>query len=161
MKSISIFLLLFLLLSSCTHRIVRSGYQLSNSYQNDCNVVIKKFMHVTDSIQKIGEIKLGESGLAVACSEAHAIKILNNEACGIRADIVNIVEENRPDLWSSCYRCRAEFYKYKISPVQIQSNEMYNQENIKKRVSQDRGKNTVIAIMAALAGILVSTLLFQ
>ena len=118
-------------------------------------------MHVTDSIQKIGEIKLGESGLAVACSEAHAIKILNNEACAIQADIINIVEENRPDLWSSCYRCRAEFYKYKIAPVQIQSNELYNQENIKRRVSQDRGKNTVIAIMAAVAIIVLSTLIFQ
>jgi hypothetical protein len=161
MKSILVYFILSLLLSSCTHRIVRSGYQISNSDNDDCNVIIKKFMHVTDSIQKIGEIKLGESGFAVACSEAHAIKILNNEACAIQADVINIVEENRPDFWSSCYRCRAEFYKYKISPVQVQSNELYNQDSIKKRVSQDRGKNTVIAIMAVVAGILISTLLFQ
>ena len=146
---------------SCSHRIVRTGYQMSNSDYSDCDVEINKLMHITDSIQKIGEIKLGETGFAVACSEAHAIKILRNEACAMQADIINIIEEHRPDLWSSCYRCRAEFYKYKNPQIRIQSNELYQQNNVNKRVSQDRSQNTFVAILFVTLGVFIGYLMVQ
>jgi hypothetical protein len=159
MKSIVNFFLVLLLLSGCTHRIVRTGYQTGKSDYSDCNIAITRFMQVTDSVLKIGEIKLGESGFSVACSESHAIQILKNEGCAIQADLINIVEENRPDLWSSCYRCRAEFYKFKNSPVKIQSDHSYYPENVSTRVSRDRSRNTALAVAGGVLGIVLGYLI--
>ncbi|HEY4788630.1 MAG TPA: hypothetical protein VIH57_21415, partial [Bacteroidales bacterium] len=90
----------------------------------------------------------------------HALEILKNEGCALHADIVNITEEIRPDAWSSCYRCRAEFLKYKNSGTKIISDETYKSENVNNRVSQDRSRNTAMAIGAAVIGFVIGFLLF-
>jgi hypothetical protein len=110
----------------------------------------------------IGEVKLGDSGFSVACSEEHAINILRGEACAINADLIIITEENRPDLWSSCYRCRAEFYRFNKSDnnKDIKSDEIYDPRNIQDRVSRDRLKNTAIAIGSTAIGFIIGLLLF-
>jgi hypothetical protein len=149
------------MVSSCSHRIVRNGYDVKKADYRNCDIEITKNLLPTDSLQKVGEIKLGESGLAVACSEAHAIEILKNEACALNAHIVNITEETRPNAWSSCYRCRAEFYRYtNQAKMAIQSEAFYNPENVKKRVSQDRGRNTAYAVGAVAIGFIFGLLVF-
>jgi len=161
MKKIAFYSILLFLISSCTHRIVRTGYQINKSEYKNCDIIIKKFMTITDSLQKVGEIKLGESGFAVACSEAHALKILKNEGCALNANIVNIIEENRPDLWSSCYRCRASFYKFKGSGIKSQKDEYYKSDEVKKRVTNDRIRNTFIGIGAAVIGFIIGFYMFR
>lgn len=94
MKRILFLLLAILLFSNCSHRIVRTGYQNKKSDYSSCDVVIKKDTFVADTLAtKIGEIKLGDSGLSVVCSEGHAINILKNEACAINADLIVITKE--------------------------------------------------------------------
>lgn len=161
MKKIAFYLILLFFISSCTHRIVRTGYQINKSDYKNCDILIKKSMTITDSLQKVGEIKLGESGFAVACSEAHAIEILKNEGCALNADIINIAEETRPDLWSSCYRCRAEFYKFKGSSMKPTNNEYYKSGEVNKRVSSDRTRNTIVGIAAAVLGFLIGFYMFK
>ena len=111
-------------------------------------------MLVSDSVQKVGEIRLGESGFSVTCSEADAIEILKNEGCALKANIINITEETRANLWSSCYRCKADFYRYSNPEFTAQNDKIYNSEDIKNRVSKDRGKNTLIVIGSVVAGFL-------
>jgi hypothetical protein len=126
-------------------------------------VIIKKNISIADTLAtKIGEVKLGDSGFSVACSEEHAINILIGEACAINADLIIITEENRPDLWSSCYRCRAEFYRFNKSDnnKDIKSDEIYDPRNIQDRVSRDRLKNTAIAIGSTAIGFIIGLLLF-
>ncbi|MDX9773702.1 MAG: hypothetical protein RBT02_09850 [Bacteroidales bacterium] len=103
-------------------------------------------MPIPASLKKVGEIKLGESGFSITCSEEHALELLRKEACSVNATIINIVEESRPDLLSSCYRCRAEFYINTDDNITYQSDEQYNSSNVDKRVSDDRIRNTFIAI---------------
>ena len=67
--------------------------------------------------QELALYDLGETGFSVECSEGHALKILENEACAINADLVVINEETRPDVWSSCYRCTATFYKLNMTRI--------------------------------------------
>jgi len=155
------YLLLFLLISGCSHRIVRTGYQKDKSEHKECDIAIQKFIAITDSMTKVGAIKLGESGLSVVCSEAHAIEILKNEGCALNADLINITEEKRPDLWSSCYRCSADFYQLKGRKINYQTDIQYATENIKTRVSHDRGRNTAILIGSIVAGVLTGMLLFH
>lgn len=162
MKRVIYFLLIGLFFTNCGHKIVRTGYRASKSDYKNCDVTIKKNTEISDSLAiKIGEIKLGESGFSVACSEEHAVKILKNEACAINADLIIITEENRPDLWSSCYRCRADFYQYNdtIAEETIQNDKTYESENVKQRVLKDRNKNTVVAIGAVIAGVLLGLFL--
>lgn len=104
MKKLALFSILLIMISGCAHRIVRSGYDLKKSDYRNCIIVIKKDMQSLDSLQKVGEILLGETGFSVSCSEAHALEILKGEGCALNANVVNITEEKRPDLFSSCYR---------------------------------------------------------
>nr|WP_321409934.1 hypothetical protein [uncultured Carboxylicivirga sp.] len=161
MKRILYFFILLISISSCSHRIVRNGYQISKSDYKNCEIQITKFINYNDSIEKIGEIILGESGISVSCSEAHAIEILNNEGCAINADLINITEETRPDLWSSCYRCKADFLKYKDPSSKPFKSEYYQEENVNNRVSDDRARNTVVGIFATGIGFALGYYLFQ
>ena len=162
MKKLIYFTLASLLFSNCTHRIVRTGYDISKSDYRYCNIAIRKEIPVADTTMfKIGEIRLGETGFAVACSEQHAIDILRSEACALNADVIFITEENRPDLWSSCYRCKAVFYKYKNREQDqlIQSDEVYRNASIEQRVSRDRKRNTAIIVGSVISGLLIGLLL--
>jgi len=161
MKNLLLSSLLLLTFASCSHRIHRVDYERGPSADPNCEVHINKYMAVTDSIEKIGEIKLGESGFSVSCSEAHALEILKKEACALQADVVNITEESRPDLWSSCYRCRAEFYQYKNPAQKPQTDTSFAAENVARRVNKDRKQNTVVMIFAVVTGFAVGYLLFQ
>jgi len=152
-----------LLFSNCAHRIVRTGYKVKKSDYKTCDVVIKNNVSVSDTlITKIGEIKLGDFAFSVSCSESHAINILRGEASAINADLIIITKENRPDFWSSCYRCRAEFYKFNSNDVgtKVYTDEAYVPENLQKRVSQDRLKNTVMILGSAIVGYTIGFLLF-
>ncbi len=163
MKRMFYLLITVLLFSNCSHRIVRTGYHIKKSDYVTCDVIIKKNISIADTlVTMIGEVKLGDSGFSVACSEEHAINILRGEACAINADLIIITEENRPDLWSSCYRCRAEFYRFNKSDnnKDIKSDEIYDPRNIQDRVSRDRLKNTAIAIGSTAIGFIIGLLLF-
>ena len=163
MKRIVVYSLISILFSSCSHRIVRSGYKMQENLNNDCEVVIEKNISIPDTVAiKVGEIKLGESGFSMACSEEAALETLKKEACSIDADLILITKEKRPDFWSSCYRCNADFYKFSKLDFKenYKSNPTYDTNQIKNRVKSDRGKNVFMAITAAFAGILAGTLLF-
>jgi hypothetical protein len=163
MKRIIFFLIAGLLFSNCAHRIVRTGYKVKKSDYKTCDVVIKKNISLSDTlITKIGEIKLGESGFSVSCSESHAINILKGEASAIGADLIVITEENRPDFWSTRYRCRAEFYKLNSNDVgtKVYTDETYTPDNLQKRVSQDRMNNTAIIIGSAIVAFSIGIISF-
>ncbi|MBU2951229.1 hypothetical protein KO493_11020 [Tamlana agarivorans] len=162
MKQITYFIFIGIFFTSCSHRIVRTDYNVNKSDYKNCDVIIKRNTNIKDTlITKIGEIKLGESGFSTACSEEHAIKILKKEACAISANLIIITEENRPDLWSSCYRCRADFYKYNdtIKRESSANDKIYQPEKVKQRVSKDRKNNTVVFIGSVIAGVLIGLLL--
>jgi len=76
--------------------------------------MIRKFDTIPVSVAtRIGKIKLSDSGFSNHCSEEDAIVILEKEGCALNADFINIIKENIPDSVSNCYRCSAEFYKFK------------------------------------------------
>jgi hypothetical protein len=116
MKRLIYLIIVCITFVSCKHQISRIGYNVdtkSHSY-TDCNITIKKFEAIPDSMAtKIGKVKLSDSGFSKRCSEEDAIVILKREGCAIKADFINISKESRPDSVSNCYRCSAEFYKYK------------------------------------------------
>lgn len=158
MHRIVYLLLVVIVFSSCSHRIVRTGYDIKKSDHVECDVLIKKDTVVSaDIATQVGEVKLGETGFSVACSEKHAIKILKGEACAINADLIIITEEKRADFWSSCYRGRAKFYRFNENTGNsaLKSDDDFDPKNVKKRVKKDRAKTVVItAVLAGVFGVL-------
>lgn len=161
MKKFVYFLLVPMIFCNCTHKILRSGYAIQNKEINDCNIAIVRSKTFADTIAtKIGEIKLGDTGFSVTCSEQDAISILKKEGCSIGADIINIKEESRSDIVSTCYRCRAEFYKYASPNIQIKTDSDFLPQSVENRVADDKQRNTIITIIAVAAGLTFGLLLF-
>lgn len=162
MKNIFYILIIAFLISSCNYRIVRSGYKAKKFDSASCEIVIQKNTTVSDSIAtKVGEIKLGETGFTTICNEARAIYVLKKEACSINADLIIITKEKRPGFHSTCYRCRAEFYKLNSTEnsEEIKSDEAYQPEKIQERVSEDKTRLREIRSVSIGIGIMIGVLL--
>lgn len=162
MKRIIYCLLISLLFWNCAHRITRTGYQVKKSDYKFCEVVIQRFTTISDTVaKKIGEIELDDSGVSTSCSEVDAINILKGEACALNADLIIIVWESRPGLGSTCYSCKAEFYKFDTSTSikGIENDQDYNQDKLQQRVSDDRKRNTIVFIGSLVAVILLFLLM--
>ena len=149
---------MIILLSGCTHRIVRIGYDVNKSDYKDCNTTIKRAGESTDIIGvKVGEIKLGQSVFAVANSEEHAINILKNESCALNADLVIITEEKRPDASNFWYCCKAEFYGHDYLDAMIPFDQTSKKKKIQGKESKDFKK---IKLESGYASSIIFQLLF-
>jgi len=136
MKKIIYLLLLAFFFINCSHKITRIGYQKNSFYNPDCDItIITDPSYYNPIAYKVGEINIGESSFSVSCSEEKAIEILKKEACSLQADIIVIKHENKPDLWSKCYRCQADFYQLSIKTPEnnLHSNKKYLSGKIKER----------------------------
>lgn len=100
----------------CSSTMVRHGYNLKNLPVNkdtQCNIPIKRsFPYNKDEVEILGTIKAGDSGFSVKCGEAYVLKQFQQEACALGADLINIIDESRFDILSTCYRAKAEFLRF-------------------------------------------------
>ncbi len=150
-------LALFLVSMGCSHKITRIGYEQGTGNNAPCNVVIKNMAEFDDSdIEILGTIKLGDTGFSTKCEESQAIEILRKEACALNADVVNIIEEKRADIWSTCYRVEAEFYKLKDSSKksEVVPDFDYSDESIDYRVDVDKDNKAAMIIGSILGSLL-------
>ena len=154
-------LLVIIFLTSCSHRVVRTGYDVKELSYKNCNVIIKKNKAPSKNIaSKVGSIKLGDNGFSIDCNEEDALNILKNEACALNADLIVITKENRVDLWSSCYRCTADFYTYHDTKEKelITSDAIFDKNKVKERVKKDNKKTVFIAIGSFIVSVLLLVL---
>lgn len=116
MKRIILILSLAMLMG-CSSTMTRTGYSLKSLQTNknaQCDIPIKKnFPHSRNEIEILGSIRAGDSGLSVKCGEAYVLKRFQQEACALGADLINITDESRFDILSTCYRAKAEFLRFK------------------------------------------------
>ena len=109
---------LAILVSGCAAGITRTGYQLPKSQEENklqrCPIAIQcHAKYDTNNIVVLGSIHEYDTGFSVYCDEAYILDIFCREGCMLGADIINITEEHQPDLWSTCYRAKAEFLRFK------------------------------------------------
>ena len=163
LSSCSLCLLIVFILSSCSHRVNRIGYSekpLDSS--STCDVIIQKEQDIDESAnQKIGSIKLKDSGFSTACDELDAIAILKKEACSIGGNMVNIVEESRPNFVSTCYQCTADIYEISndsLAKKIIVINE-YDSTKALERVDEDKKRNRTIFWTSFAVGFMIGFIL--
>ena len=101
----------------CSSTMTRYGYNLQSLPINkdaQCTIPIKKnFPYKKDEVEILGSIRAGDSGFSVKCEEAYVLKQFQQEGCALGADLINIIDESRFDILSSCYRAKAEFLRFK------------------------------------------------
>jgi hypothetical protein len=159
---------LIVLITGCTHIIRRDGYSLNDTANTDCQVVFEKFTPVDTTADKvIGKIKVTDSGFSFACGEDDALEIFKKEACGAGANVVNIIEEKRPDFISSCYRAeallilRTSANDSGVTPTAHQHE--VDSSSVAGRVREDHTRNAQMITGGILGGILagvITALLF-
>lgn len=107
-----------ILVSGCAAGITRTGYQLPKNQERNklqrCPIAIQcNAKYDGNNIVVLGSIHEYDTGFSVDCDEAYILDIFCREGCMLGADIINITEEHQPDLWSTCYRAKAEFLRVK------------------------------------------------
>ncbi len=151
------------LLNSCSHKVNRIGYsEKPLDLSTTCDVVIQK----NDSIigkqyEKLGSIKLKDSGFSTSCNELDAIAILKKEACSIGGNLINIIEEKRPSFASSCYQCTADIYRIHSDSlaVKVQESGEYDSYETMDRVKQDKKRNQAIFWTSFAVGFVIGFIL--
>ncbi|MBL8027498.1 MAG: hypothetical protein JNL74_13845 [Fibrobacteres bacterium] len=104
-----------LLFTNCSHSISRYGYEKKEGTVN-CNPILKYGKNLGNlPVFKVGGIRLSDTGFSLTCNKYDALAILQKEACSIGADIIIILEVDKPDFFSTCYRVEADFVKLKDS----------------------------------------------
>jgi len=108
-------LLILLLVQGCSHKVIRVYENAQDTpvspQARACNPVIT-FQTDIFGLPSIyaGSVILDQSGFTLNCSREDAFATLREEACSQGANLVKIIEERKPDIYSSCYRCAADFH---------------------------------------------------
>jgi hypothetical protein len=161
MKKCIITVFILSMFYKCAPQITRTGYEEPLDKSKSCDVIIKENAGIDESIGKvIGEIDVDDNGFSINCGEKEVLLILKQEACSIRADMINLEEIKRPDIGSSCYRVKAQFIRLNeaIAKNNIESSESFSESNISKREHKDAQRNTTYIIISVLIGALVGFL---
>jgi hypothetical protein len=68
---------------------------------------------IPSNAEKLGTIKVGDSGFSVDCNYATVLDKAKTESRKVGGNVLKITKHKGPDLWSSCHRITADVYKVK------------------------------------------------
>lgn len=110
---IRLLLLFGVIAIGCGPGVSRFGYDITGkTIDPDCTVVVIENAAVDSSnAVLLGSVRIGDTGFSIDCGENKVISMLKVEACLLGADIINLYDIKTPDILSSCYRVKADFYK--------------------------------------------------
>lgn len=137
-----------IIICGCNASITRKGYVLPEVQTNllPCkNIAIQSYSRFSpDEAVSIGEITASDTGVSLYCSEEEIISIFRKDACAMGANIVNIIEETRPNFLSTCYRATAELLKITNPALlaEIKSDSRYSPERVRERSIITHTRNT-------------------
>jgi hypothetical protein len=148
-----------ILASGCAAGITRTGYRLpENQNSKDlqrCPITIQcNAKYDTNDVVVLGSIHAYDTSISTDCDEAYVLDIFCREACMLGADLINITEEKQADLWSSCYRARAQFLRFndREKAKGLLSDAKYAPNLIIDRSVKSQKRNREVIAGAVLAG---------
>jgi hypothetical protein len=153
------------LFTGCSTGIKRTDYKIAGNREekdlSQCAVAVKfNARYRPEDVEMLGSVKGYDTGFSVHCDEAYVLELFCKEACMLGADLVNITEEKQPDYWSSCYRAKAEFVRFKDRDrvKSLYSDVAYTPQFVIQRSLQSKQRNQE-AIRAGVMGGLVGGLI--
>jgi len=66
---------------------------------------------IPSNAEKLGTIKVGDSGFSVNCNYATVLDKAKIESRKVGGNVLKITKHKRPDSWSSCHRIKVDVYK--------------------------------------------------
>jgi len=149
-----------LALTDCAVSVKRTGYSKPQGPIPACEVVIAKEEQVLGdrSLKELGFVSVEEAGMSVNCSEAEVLQIVREEACSQGANLALISSENRPDVWSTCYRVKASLMAAPPESVSRYESARYAPEAIEHRSRVDFTRQAMV-IGAVVFGVILAPLL--
>lgn len=122
------FIVLSVLLASCSSKISSNIISQNKSLTIEDKVAFLDIQHlVPENVKKIGDARYQDTGFSTNCDLYTNLVSARKLARQNGANIVKVIEKKTPDLWSSCYRIKVEFYYYegdvtKLKQYQLQIN---------------------------------------
>ena len=112
MSRATMLMLVALSTTSCSTSVSRTGYEPRSVGESTCRVAVKRAAPISpDQADVLGEVDVGDTGFSTDCDEKTVVELLRKEACSAGAHVVDIVEERRQDVASSCYRAKARLLR--------------------------------------------------
>ena len=111
---INVFLIIgsILILTSCSAKLTSS---MQKTYAPlDYKEEVRVFgvgEEIPSNAEKLGTIKVGDSGFSVNCNYATVLDKAKTESRKVGGNALKITKHKKPDLWSSCHRITADVYK--------------------------------------------------
>lgn len=150
-----------ILASGCAAGISRTGYARPDS-QAAANLprrpiaIQRGAKFDPDDIVVLGSIHAYDTGFSTACDEAKVLETFYKEANSVGADVINITQEKQPDFWSTCYRARAQFIRFKdrAKAANLFSDPRYAPELIIERSVESKKRTREIIAASVFGGVL-------
>ena len=164
MKTIKTILMLLgcsalILVSGCAAGISRTGYKLPENQSakslERCPIAIRLNANCdSNEIIVLGSIREYDTGFSTYCDEAYVLDMFCKEGCMLGADLINIKEEKEPSLWSTCYRAKAQFLRFKdrAKVTGLLSDAKYAPNLIIERSIKSNKRTTELIVASVLAG---------
>jgi hypothetical protein len=128
----------------------RIGYTVSEQQETvaHCNVPIKKKARFSEAeVKTLGTVIAHDHYLnSEACDIEAVLGRIREDACYLKADLINITYEEQPDYnWSICFRVEADLLKFNDpkEAKSIESDPQYDWAKVKEqgRIAREKGKN--------------------
>lgn len=145
---------LALLALGCSPALTRSGYVRPDRPVARCAPAVKRNAALpAGSFSVVGRVEVGDTGFSTRCSEQDVLALMREEACRVAADVIDIEQESRPDLASTCYRAHARFLRLKGPEPAPESDPRYQKQMVASRTERDDSDQSALIWGAVIAGV--------
>lgn len=112
-QQLLLLLILFVLLTSCAPRVVSKVHKQEEALRvEEAVVVLDRHEEVYSGAALLGTLSVEDTGYTLDCSLRKVLEMAVKEARKMGGNIVRVVRYYPPDHSSSCYRLKAEVYRY-------------------------------------------------
>jgi hypothetical protein len=141
----TIFLLIAFAYFSCAPKVKSKISVLHEplSY-NETVVLLEKNQPLPDGAQKIGTVRVGDSGFSVDCGWDVAIEHARVEARAAGGNALRIIKHTKPNGGSTCDRITAEIYKLDSNIVQKLMEEQTTVVDSKLYIYRESGQGALV-----------------
>jgi hypothetical protein len=143
-------------LMACAPSLKRTGYSKAETREASCPVAFARWGSALDqdkSAVSLGVVEVTDGGFAISCTEADVLRIVHGEVCSQGGNAALIMNEKQPDLWSSCYRVKAELLKVNPDSLAARQEPRYDPAVVGKRSAATRASQTAVLVGAIVGGL--------
>jgi hypothetical protein len=132
-KSNNLFLFtgVILFLTSCSPKLTSTIHKTYPPLQYPAEVkVFEIYESVPLNAEKLGTVKVGDSGFSINCNYAAVLDMTKNEARRVGGNAVKITEHKYPDLISSCHRITADVLRISMNAPDVEMPEFLDSARV-------------------------------